>query len=61
MDDLSQKLEDVKKLLSVLINKTNETNILLKEGVQIKWGHKINMLDMDPERFKNNEGKERHF
>ena len=63
MDDhkLLEQLELIRGLMQTLIDKTHETNRLLKEGISTQWGHNMATLAMDPDRFKKNEGKERHF
>lgn len=61
MDDIHRILGEIRELLALLVEKTQETNSLLKDGIKTRWGHSMSMLEMDPERFKKNEGKEKHF
>ncbi len=61
MTKSEQHLEDIVKLLSTLIKKTEETNRILKDGVKSRWGHGMHVLEMEVDRFEKNEGKEKHF
>lgn len=55
MQKLLEKLEEIRALLSVLIEKTDHTNHLLKSGIKTQFGHNLNVLDMDLDRFRKSE------
>ena len=57
MDEVIQKLEEIRVLLGILIDKTQYTNHILKSGTKIQWGHNITTLEMDPDRFKKSEAE----
>ncbi|MHA2279322.1 MAG: hypothetical protein ACXAC5_00315 [Promethearchaeota archaeon] len=55
--EIVQKLEEIQVLLRSLVEKTDETNRLLKDGIQTRWGHSLSLLEMDSDRFKKNKGR----
>jgi len=61
MNGISAQLNKVTAALSDLVEKTEHTNELLKSGIKTRWGHSMSVLEMDPDRFKKNEGKNKHF
>lgn len=55
MDEIVQKLEEIRVLLGILIEKTQRTNQLLQSGIKTQWGHNMSVLNMDPGRFGKSE------
>lgn len=53
--EILKKLEEIKTLLGVLVEKTQHTNHLLKQGTKTQWGHNMSTLEMDPNRFRKSE------
>ena len=54
-NEVIQKLEEIRALLSTLVAKTDATNQLLRGGLKTQWGHNMSTLEMDPDRFKKSE------
>lgn len=52
---LIEKLEEIRVLLSSLIDSTDHTNHILKQGIKTQYGHGIHTLEMDPDRFRKSE------
>jgi len=48
-------LEEIKALLIVLIEKTENTNNILQKGIKTQWGHNMPTIELDPDRFKKSE------
>lgn len=55
MDNTDRLLEEIIVLLGTLIDKTDHTNNILKQGVRTQFGHGLHTLEMDPDRFQKSE------
>ncbi len=55
--EIVQKIEEIRVLLGVLIEKTQETNQILRSGVKTQFGHSMASLNMDPDRFRKSEAE----